>query len=86
MLQGQRKKDIRHFVNDNVSKDKQGNTSVRCSVSDYIYRPAVYRVCAFSGNNSQGYSISIQPYHQTQNPYITKSSRVTAGDSTHYRD
>ena len=37
MLQGQRKKDIRHFVNDiNVSKDKQGDTSLRCSVRDYI--------------------------------------------------
>ena len=36
MLHGQRKKDIRHFVNDNVSKDKQGDTSVRCSVRDYI--------------------------------------------------
>ena len=36
MLHGQRKIDIRHFVNDNVSKDKQGDTSVRCSVRDYI--------------------------------------------------
>ena len=55
MLHGQRKKDIRHFVNDNVSKDKQGDTSVRSSVRDYIDHAAVE--CAFSGNNSEGYSI-----------------------------
>ena len=36
MLQGQRKKDIRHVVNDNVSKDKQGDTSARFSMSNYI--------------------------------------------------
>ena len=37
-LQGQRKKTFDKCVNENLSKDEQGDTSVRCTVRDYIDR------------------------------------------------
>ena len=36
MLQGQRKKTFDNCVNENLSKDEQGDTSVRSSGRDYI--------------------------------------------------
>ena len=72
MLQGQRKIDINFdniCVNDNVSNCEQGDTSVRCSVRDYIDQ--LYIECAFLGNNSEGYSIII--LYSTTVPPNTKS-------------